>query len=163
LQNTFGGDESKDAVVLAVELAPGSSMGRHTHPDDCKCSVACPNGQKAVARRGPRRTWAPHPHICWRAQMFRRLPAGASGPQATIATDVVAPVERHTGMETPWAVAPCPVLCICRPWRLGRANESRLAALLCAVWHPRHLGVEAPACSGERGYRVGDANAGGAN
>ena len=31
LQSTFG-DDAKDAVVLTVDLAPGSSTGRHTHP-----------------------------------------------------------------------------------------------------------------------------------
>jgi quercetin dioxygenase-like cupin family protein len=35
LQSTFGDDASKDAVVLTVDLAPGSSSGRHTHPGDC--------------------------------------------------------------------------------------------------------------------------------
>ena len=39
LQSTFGSDESKDAVVLAVELAPGSSTGRHTHPGECYGTV----------------------------------------------------------------------------------------------------------------------------
>lgn len=35
LQSTFGDDASKDAVVLAVELTPGATTGRHTHPGDC--------------------------------------------------------------------------------------------------------------------------------
>jgi quercetin dioxygenase-like cupin family protein len=39
LQSTFGDDASKDAVVLIVELAPGSSTGRHTHPGDCYGTV----------------------------------------------------------------------------------------------------------------------------
>ena len=39
LQSTFGDDASKDAVVLAVELAPASSTGRHTHPGDCYGTV----------------------------------------------------------------------------------------------------------------------------
>jgi quercetin dioxygenase-like cupin family protein len=39
LQSTFGDDASKDAVVLKVELAPGSSTGRHTHPGDCYGTV----------------------------------------------------------------------------------------------------------------------------
>jgi quercetin dioxygenase-like cupin family protein len=39
LQSTFGDDASKDAVVLTVELAPGSSTGRHTHPGDCYGTV----------------------------------------------------------------------------------------------------------------------------
>ena len=39
LQSTFGDDASKDAVVRAVELVPGSSTGRHTHPSDCYGTV----------------------------------------------------------------------------------------------------------------------------
>ena len=39
LQSTFGDDASKDAVVLTVELAPGSSTGRHTHPGECYGTV----------------------------------------------------------------------------------------------------------------------------
>jgi quercetin dioxygenase-like cupin family protein len=39
LQSTFGDDASKDALVLTVELAPGSSTGRHTHPGDCYGTV----------------------------------------------------------------------------------------------------------------------------
>jgi quercetin dioxygenase-like cupin family protein len=39
LQSTFGDDASKDAVVLTVELAPGSATGRHTHPGDCYGTV----------------------------------------------------------------------------------------------------------------------------
>ena len=39
LQSTFGDDASKDAVVLTVELTPGSSTGRHTHPGDCYGTV----------------------------------------------------------------------------------------------------------------------------
>ena len=39
LQSTFGDDASKDAVVLTVEIAPGKSTGRHTHPGDCYGAV----------------------------------------------------------------------------------------------------------------------------
>ena len=39
LQSTFGDDASKDAVVFSVELAPGSTSGRHTHPGDCYGTV----------------------------------------------------------------------------------------------------------------------------
>ena len=39
LQSTFGDDASKDAVVLTVELTPGSSTGRHTHPGECYGTV----------------------------------------------------------------------------------------------------------------------------
>ncbi|MGE3538319.1 MAG: cupin domain-containing protein [Candidatus Tectimicrobiota bacterium] len=39
LQSTFGDDASKEAVVLTVDLAPGSSTGRHTHPGDCYGTV----------------------------------------------------------------------------------------------------------------------------
>jgi quercetin dioxygenase-like cupin family protein len=39
LQSTFGDDASKDAVVLSVEIAPGSTTGRHTHPGDCYGTV----------------------------------------------------------------------------------------------------------------------------
>jgi quercetin dioxygenase-like cupin family protein len=39
LQSTFGDDTRKDAVVLTVEIAPGGSTGRHTHPGDCYGTV----------------------------------------------------------------------------------------------------------------------------
>ena len=50
LQSTFGDDASKDAVVLTVDLAPGSSTGRHTHPGDCYGTVG--GGCRCAACRG---------------------------------------------------------------------------------------------------------------
>ena len=34
LRSTFGDDARMDAVMLTVDLAPGGSPGRHTHPGD---------------------------------------------------------------------------------------------------------------------------------
>lgn len=34
LRTTLSGDDSKESVMLAVEFAPGSTTGRHTHPGD---------------------------------------------------------------------------------------------------------------------------------
>ena len=34
LRTTLSGDDTKEAVMLAVEFAPGSTTGRHTHPGD---------------------------------------------------------------------------------------------------------------------------------
>jgi quercetin dioxygenase-like cupin family protein len=39
LQSTFGDDANKDAVVLTVDIAPGSATGRHTHPGECYGTV----------------------------------------------------------------------------------------------------------------------------
>src|SRR5439155_22683013 len=35
LQSPVESDESKEAVMLAISIAPGGSSGRHTHPGDC--------------------------------------------------------------------------------------------------------------------------------
>ena len=32
LRTTLSGDDSKESIMLAVEFAPGSTTGRHTHP-----------------------------------------------------------------------------------------------------------------------------------
>jgi quercetin dioxygenase-like cupin family protein len=39
LQSTVERDESKEAAVLAITIAPGGSSGRHTHPGDCYGTV----------------------------------------------------------------------------------------------------------------------------
>jgi quercetin dioxygenase-like cupin family protein len=57
LQSTFGDDASKDAVVLAVDLAPGASTGRHTHPGDCYGAVVDGVVELHVEGREPR--WVP--------------------------------------------------------------------------------------------------------
>jgi len=55
LQSTFGDDASKDAVVLTVDLAPGSSTGRHTHPGDCYGTVV--EGVVALHVEGREARW----------------------------------------------------------------------------------------------------------
>ena len=54
LQSTFADDASKEAVVLAVELAPGASTGRHTHPGDCYGTVFEGTLELHVEGREPR-------------------------------------------------------------------------------------------------------------
>jgi quercetin dioxygenase-like cupin family protein len=39
LHSAVEGNESKEAVMLAISIAPGGSSGRHTHPGDCYGSV----------------------------------------------------------------------------------------------------------------------------
>jgi quercetin dioxygenase-like cupin family protein len=34
LRTTLSGDDTKEAVISAVEFAPGGATGRHTHPGD---------------------------------------------------------------------------------------------------------------------------------
>jgi quercetin dioxygenase-like cupin family protein len=34
LRTTLSGDDTKESVMVSVELAPGSTTGRHTHPGD---------------------------------------------------------------------------------------------------------------------------------
>jgi quercetin dioxygenase-like cupin family protein len=34
LRTTLSGDDTKEAVILTVEFAPGGKTGRHTHPGD---------------------------------------------------------------------------------------------------------------------------------
>jgi quercetin dioxygenase-like cupin family protein len=54
LQSTVGGDESKEAVVLSVTIAPGGSSGRHTHPGDCYGTVVEGNAELRIEGREPR-------------------------------------------------------------------------------------------------------------
>ena len=39
LQSPVESNESKEAVMLAISIAPGGSSGRHTHPGDCYGTV----------------------------------------------------------------------------------------------------------------------------
>lgn len=58
LQSTVGGDESKEAAVLAITIAPGGSSGRHTHPGDCYGTVVEGTVELRVEGRDPRRVSA---------------------------------------------------------------------------------------------------------
>jgi quercetin dioxygenase-like cupin family protein len=58
LQSTVGGDESKEAAVLAITIAPGGSSGRHTHPGDCYGTVVEGTVELRVEGREPRRVSA---------------------------------------------------------------------------------------------------------
>jgi len=58
LQSTVGGDESKEAVVLSITIAPGGSSGRHTHPGDCYGTVVDGAAELRIEGREPRRVSA---------------------------------------------------------------------------------------------------------
>jgi quercetin dioxygenase-like cupin family protein len=54
LQSTVERDESKEAVLLAITIAPGGSSGRHTHPGDCYGTVVEGTVELRVEGREPR-------------------------------------------------------------------------------------------------------------
>ena len=58
LQSTFGGDESKEAVMLSITIAPEGSSGRHTHPGDCYGTVVEGSAELRIDGREPRRVSA---------------------------------------------------------------------------------------------------------
>jgi quercetin dioxygenase-like cupin family protein len=58
LQSTVEGDESKEAAMLAITIAPGGSSGRHTHPGDCYGTVFEGIVELRVEGREPRRVSA---------------------------------------------------------------------------------------------------------
>jgi quercetin dioxygenase-like cupin family protein len=55
LQGTVEGDESKEAAMLAITIAPGGSSGRHTHPGDCYGTVVEGTVELRLEGREPRR------------------------------------------------------------------------------------------------------------
>jgi quercetin dioxygenase-like cupin family protein len=54
LQSTVERDESKEAAMLAITIAPGGSSGRHTHPGDCYGTVVEGAIELRVEGREPR-------------------------------------------------------------------------------------------------------------
>ncbi len=55
LQSPVEGDERKEAVMLAISIAPGGSSGRHTHPGDCYGTAVEGAVELRVEGREPRR------------------------------------------------------------------------------------------------------------
>jgi quercetin dioxygenase-like cupin family protein len=55
LQSSVENEESKEAVMLAISIAPGGSSGRHTHPGDCYSTVVEGTIELRVEGREPRR------------------------------------------------------------------------------------------------------------
>lgn len=55
LQSTLEGDANKEAVMLAITIAPTGSSGRHTHPGDCYGTVLDGTVELRVDGRDPRR------------------------------------------------------------------------------------------------------------
>jgi len=53
--STVERDESKEAAMLAITIAPGGSSGRHTHPGDCYGTVVEGTVELRVEGREPRR------------------------------------------------------------------------------------------------------------
>jgi quercetin dioxygenase-like cupin family protein len=58
LQSTVGDDVSREAAVLSITIAPGSSSGRHTHPGDCYGTVVEGTAELRIEGREPRRVSA---------------------------------------------------------------------------------------------------------
>lgn len=58
VQSSVEGDQNKDAVMLAIAIAPGGSSGRHTHPGDCYGTVVEGAVELRVEGREPRRVSA---------------------------------------------------------------------------------------------------------
>jgi quercetin dioxygenase-like cupin family protein len=55
LLSTVEGDETKEATMLAITIAPGGSSGRHTHPGDCYGTVVEGTVELRLEGREPRR------------------------------------------------------------------------------------------------------------
>lgn len=58
LQTFVSGDDTKEAVMIAVSIAPGGTSGRHTHPGDCYGTVVEGNVEvladgKEMRKAGP--------------------------------------------------------------------------------------------------------------
>ena len=50
LRTSLSGDEGKETVVLAVEIAPGATTGRHKHPGDEYATIL--QGSSSYGLRG---------------------------------------------------------------------------------------------------------------
>jgi quercetin dioxygenase-like cupin family protein len=88
LRSSFSGDESREAVVLSVEFAPGSTTGRHTHPGDEYAAVLQGTLEVRVEGREPRRVSAGEAYHNPRGIVHETRNVG-EGPARTIATFVV--------------------------------------------------------------------------
>ena len=58
LRTSLSGDEGKETLVLAVEVAPGATTGRHKHPGDEYATVLQGTLELRVEGRDPRRVSA---------------------------------------------------------------------------------------------------------
>jgi quercetin dioxygenase-like cupin family protein len=58
LRTTLSGDDTKEAVIAAVEFAPGGTTGRHTHPGDEYASVLEGTLELRIEGQEPRRVSA---------------------------------------------------------------------------------------------------------
>lgn len=58
LKTTFSGDDTKEAVILSAEFAPGATTGRHTHPGDEYTTVLQGTLELRLEGREPKRVTA---------------------------------------------------------------------------------------------------------
>jgi quercetin dioxygenase-like cupin family protein len=58
LRTTFGGDDTKEVVILTAEFAPAGTTGRHTHPGDEYTVVLQGTLELRLDGREPRRVSA---------------------------------------------------------------------------------------------------------
>lgn len=58
LRTTLSGDDTKEAVIVTAEFAPGGTTGRHTHPGDEYATVLQGTLELCLEGREPRRVSA---------------------------------------------------------------------------------------------------------
>jgi quercetin dioxygenase-like cupin family protein len=88
LHTNVSGDGTKEAVILSIEFAPGSTTGRHTHPGDEYATVLEGSLELRIEGQEPRRVQAGEAYHNARGIVHETRNAGTV-PARTIATFIV--------------------------------------------------------------------------
>lgn len=88
LRTTVSGDEGKESIILAIEIAPGATTGRHTHPGDEYATVLEGTLELRLEGQEPRRVTAGQAYHNPRGVIHETRNVG-DGTARTVATFIV--------------------------------------------------------------------------
>ena len=88
LRSWVSGDEGKESIILAIEIAPGASTGRHTHPGDEYATVLEGTLELRLEGQEPRRVTAGQTYHNPRGVIHETRNVG-DGTARTVATFIV--------------------------------------------------------------------------
>jgi quercetin dioxygenase-like cupin family protein len=88
LHTSVSGEDAKEAVILSIEFAPGSTTGRHTHPGDEYATVLAGSLELRIDGQEPRRVKAGEAYHNARGIVHETRNVG-NLPARTIATFIV--------------------------------------------------------------------------
>lgn len=88
LRSSVSGDEGKESIILAIEIAPGASTGRHTHPGDEYATVLEGTLELRLEGQEPRRVTTGQSYHNPRGVIHETRNVG-DGTARTVATFIV--------------------------------------------------------------------------